>query len=160
MLTDLGMIDLARGEFERGLDRLMLAEENMNHFYVGLAHLKMGNEQGAIRELVKTISGYFWGSALDEYGFLETAIANRILIAKDDYGESREILEEKWEERVHDIPFDAPVAGALAKLYERRLERLDKDKDAAVYQRLERKLKLVRSRAARYNIASFSSQGM
>ena len=94
--------------------------------------------------------------SLDEYGFPEMAVANRVLIREDDFGESREGLEGDWEKWVHYIPFDAPVAKALAKLYERRLERLDKDKDAAVYHRLERKLTLVRSRAVRYSIDSFS----
>jgi hypothetical protein len=97
-------------------------------------------------------------SRLDAYGFPDVAVANRILMNKENYGESRETLEEKWEEWVYRLPFDAPVAEALAKLYERRLEKLDKNKDAAVYQRLERKLKLVRSRAACYNINSFSQK--
>jgi hypothetical protein len=93
---------------------------------------------------------------MDEYGFPEIAVANRVLINEDDYGESREELEANWEKWVHHIPFDAPVAKALAKLYERGLEKIDREKDAAVYQRLQRKLKLVRSRAARYSIESFS----
>lgn len=87
------------------------------------------------------------------------AVANRILVNRDDYGESREDLERDWEKWVHHIPFDVPVAKALAKLYERRLEKLDKEKDAAIYQRLKRKLKLVRSRVARYSIDSFSHSG-
>jgi hypothetical protein len=48
------------------------------------------------------------------------------------------------------MPFDAEVAGALVRLYEKRLSRLDPQKDAAVLQRLERKLQLARGRADRY----------
>jgi hypothetical protein len=92
---------------------------------------------------------------LDKYGFPDIAVVNCILVNKGDYGESREDLEESWEKWVHHVPFDAPVAEALSKLYEQRLEKLEKDKNAAIYQRLERKLKLVRSRASRYNITSF-----
>jgi len=174
MLTDLGMINLASREFERGLDRLILSEGGTtNPFYIGLAKLQMDDNQGAIRNLVEMVAVRWRGSRgpswrpggfmssyrippLDEYGFPDVAVVNRILINKENYGESREMLEEKWEEWVYRLPFDAPVAEALAKLYERRLKKLDKNKDAAVYQRLERKLKLVRNRAARYNINSFS----
>lgn len=92
---------------------------------------------------------------LDEHGFPAIAIANRILVNRDDYGESKEDLAINWEKWVHHIPFDTPVVQALAKLYERKLENLDKDKDAAEYQRLMRKLKLARSRLARYSIDSF-----
>jgi hypothetical protein len=181
MLAEIGMIDLARGKFENGLDRLISPEATMNPLYVGLTYLKKGNNQGALRELVKTVDIREWGPwdplqgpgnfingnpfsgrskeemTLDNYGFPEVAVANRILIEKDDYGESREALEEKWERWVHHIPFDAPVAEALAKLYAQRLEKLHPKDDAAVYQRLERKLKLIRSRAARYDIAAFSN---
>ncbi|NIO06964.1 MAG: hypothetical protein GTO40_02830 [Deltaproteobacteria bacterium] len=83
------------------------------------------------------------------------AIANGILTQREDYGESREDLEKEWEKWVHHLPFDAPVAEALAKLYERRLERLDREEDAGPYQRLERKLRLVKSRAHRYRTDPF-----
>jgi hypothetical protein len=55
------------------------------------------------------------------------AVANRILVIQARYGESEE-----------------------------RLEKLDKEEDAGAYQRLQRKLNLVASRAARYNVDSFS----
>ena len=74
----------------------------------------------------------------------------------DDFGESREDLEEKWWEWTHQIPFDGPVLEALARLYERKLAKTDKDKSTAARRRLERKLKLVRNRAARYNMNQFS----
>ena len=186
MLADIGIIDLARGKFGRGLDRLRRAGEFAEPLYAGLADLKMGDDQGAIRELVETVKrnvsrlrtgpgGRNAGGSdrnlsrknspfteaesqlvLDSYGFPEMAVANRILIDMDDYGESREDLERDWEKWVGHLPFDAPVAEALAKLYERRLEKLDRDKDAAVFRRFERKLKLVQSRAARYRRDSFS----
>ena len=86
------------------------------------------------------------------------AIANRILLRREDYGESKEDLEENWAKWIHHIPFDAPVARTLAKLYEGRLDRLHKEKDAAEYHRLERKLRLVRNRASRYKPLSFSPE--
>jgi hypothetical protein len=182
MSADLGMIELARGTFERGVNRLIRAEKTLNPFYVGLASLKMGNLQGAIRELVKTLTEFhgevYGGSSwnydqesrwdyhaftdsagnlsLDNYGFPDLAIANRILIQAQDYGETRESLEEKWAQWMHLLPYDAPVAEALAKLYEQRLTKLDKGQNAAVYQRVERKLKLAQNRAVRYNITSFA----
>lgn len=84
------------------------------------------------------------------------AVANRILLNKDQYGESGEDLAESWAKWIHHIPFDSPVARRLAELYTKRLENLDEEKDAGAYRRLQRKLNLVKSRAARYNIASFS----
>lgn len=88
------------------------------------------------------------------------AVANHLLVGQQDYGESHEELEKNWEIWTHHIPFDAPVAEALAKMYAQRLEKLDRKKDAAVYQRIERKLTLARKRAARYRIApSSGAQG-
>jgi hypothetical protein len=57
MLADIGMIDLARGEFERGLDRLKRAGGEAKSLYAGLANLKTQGTQGVIRELVKTVKG-------------------------------------------------------------------------------------------------------
>jgi hypothetical protein len=73
----------------------------------------------------------------------------------DDFGESREDLEEKWWEWTHQIPFDGPVSEALARLYERKLAKIDQDKSTAAHRRWARKLKLVQNRAARYNIDQF-----
>lgn len=86
------------------------------------------------------------------------AIANRLLTAIEDFGESRENLEENWEQWIHRMPFDAPVARALGELYERRLKSIDKEKEAAEYQRLNRKLRLVSSRAARYDLSTFPGE--
>ena len=83
-------------------------------------------------------------------------MANRILINEDRYGESGEDLEESWEKWIHHIPFDSSVARRLATLYTKRLENLAEERDAGTYQRLQRKLNLAQSRAARYDIASFS----
>ena len=58
ILADVGLIDLARGNFAKGLDRLMMAEDAAEPFYVGLVNLEMGNKQSAARELVKAISDY------------------------------------------------------------------------------------------------------
>ena len=156
MLAEVGMIDLAYGEFDSGLDRLNALEDAMYPFYIGLTYLKTGNAQGAIRELAKAVSQYYSGEDLDDYGFPPTAVAHRILAEQDAYGESKEMLEEHWKEWIHYRPFDAPIAEALASLYERRLEKLNDKKGSAAYQRLERKLNLARSRASRYNISSFA----
>lgn len=83
------------------------------------------------------------------------AVANSILLNLDNYGESREDIEKSWEKWIHHIPFDSPVSGALAKLYNQRLEKLNQEKNAAAYQRLKRKLDLVQHRADRYNIDMF-----
>lgn len=83
------------------------------------------------------------------------AVANSILLNLDNYGESREEIEESWEKWIHHIPFDSPVSRALAKLYNQRLGKLNREKNAAAYQRLKRKLDLVQHRADRYNIDMF-----
>ena len=92
---------------------------------------------------------------MDKFGFPELAVANSILLNLDNYGESREEIEESWEKWIHHIPFDSPVSGTLAKLYNQRLEKLNQDKNAAAYQRLKRKRDLARHRADRYNIDIF-----
>lgn len=93
---------------------------------------------------------------MDDFGFPDVAVANSILLNTENYGESKDDLEETWEKWVHHIPFDAPVAQMLTKLYTQRLEKLDQEKNAADYQRLKRKLDLVERRAYRYDIRLFS----
>ena len=93
---------------------------------------------------------------LDKFGFPEMAVADLILLELENYGESREDIEDSWEKWIHHIPFDAPVARALAELYHQRLDKLNREQNAADYQRLKRKLDLVQRRAARYNIDLFS----
>ena len=93
--------------------------------------------------------------SLDNYGFPEIAVANHILVNMENYGESREDLEKYWEKWIHHNPFDADVANALAKLLKQRLTKLGKKKKLAAYQHLERKFKLVQSRADRYDINAF-----
>jgi len=93
---------------------------------------------------------------LDKFGFPELAVANLILLNSDNYGESREEIEESWEKWIHHIPFDSPISRALTKLHNQRLEKLNQEKNAAAYQRLKRKLDLVQGRAERYNIDKFA----
>ncbi len=57
MQSQMGMIRLARGEFEPGLDQLIAHNNRGNSFYAGLANLKIGNTQAAIRQLSKAVSG-------------------------------------------------------------------------------------------------------
>lgn len=93
---------------------------------------------------------------LDDFGFPDVAVANSILLNMAKYGESKDDLEETWEEWIHHIPFDAPVSQVLTKLLTQRLEKLNPEKNAADYQRLKRKLDLVERRADRYDIGLFS----
>ena len=93
---------------------------------------------------------------MDEFGFPQMAVANRILLNMENYGESKDDLEKSWEKWVHHIPFDSPVARALSELYTQKLEKLDEKNHAAAHQRLKRKLDLVQQRAERYNISSFT----
>ena len=93
---------------------------------------------------------------LDNFGYPDIAVANSILLKTESLGESKDDLEETWEKWVHHIPFDAQVSRMLVKLYSQRLEKLDKEKNAADYQRLKRKLDLVQHRANRYDIERFS----
>jgi Peptidase_C39 like family len=170
-LADVGIIELAQGELRAGLDRLERADESDRSLYAGLALAKLGDTQGAVRKLVATMArrscgctdpsndGFFADSkselALDQYGFPAMAVANEILAGTHDYGESLESLEEGWDTWLHRIPFDTGVALALSKLHARRLANLDPKKNAAEYERLERKLLLARARAERYDRARF-----
>lgn len=55
MLADIGLINLSMGKLKVGIDRLIMAKRKKRQLYAGLAYLKMGDKQGAIRELVKTV---------------------------------------------------------------------------------------------------------
>lgn len=57
MQSQMGMIHLARGEFESGIDQLIANKNSGNSFYAGLANLKIGNTQAAIRQLSEAVSG-------------------------------------------------------------------------------------------------------
>lgn len=74
---------------------------------------------------------------------------------RDDFGESAEDLAESWETWLHHIPFDAEVARALLALHQQRAAHLEASQNAGARQRLERKLQLIRERAARYDRAAF-----
>ncbi len=83
------------------------------------------------------------------------SLANRILLQQDEFGESREALEENWQTWIHHNPFDAPVARRLSELYRRHLGQLDPQSDSGAVQRLERKLRQTEERAGRYAAAAF-----
>jgi hypothetical protein len=55
--SQMGMIHLARGDFESGIDQLITHKNSGNSFYAGLANLKIGNTQAAIRQLSEAVSG-------------------------------------------------------------------------------------------------------
>ncbi len=57
MQSQMGMIHLARGEFEPGIDQLIAHNNSGNSFYAGLANLKIENTQAAIRHLSEAVSG-------------------------------------------------------------------------------------------------------
>lgn len=57
MRSQIGMIHLAQGEFEPGIDQLIAHNNSTNSFYAGLANLKIGNTQAAIRHLSEAVSG-------------------------------------------------------------------------------------------------------
>ena len=57
MQAQIGMIHLARGEFEPAIDRLISHANSGNSFYAGLASLRLGNTQAAVRHLSAAVSG-------------------------------------------------------------------------------------------------------
>ncbi len=77
------------------------------------------------------------------------------MIKQADLGESREALEENWQNWLQHLPFDAPVASRLTDIYQQRMTQLDARKDAGAVQRLSRKLRLAESRARRYGFTAF-----
>lgn len=188
MIAEMGIIDLSRGNLEKGMDRLSQAKGNASPLYVGLAKYQLGDNAGGTREMTSIIKNRTWNikrkpridkrkrnhtdgtmtnpffndakptKYLDAYGFPGAAVANRILVDLHDFGESRETLENNWEVWIHHIPYDAPVARALERLLRERLARLDKKKNPAAHQRLERKLDLVTKRALRYDMERFRQQ--
>jgi len=77
-------------------------------------------------------------------------VANAILAQKTDLGENKEDLEKLWEQWSHYLPFDTEVNTALARIMENRLSKVNREKDPALFQKLENKLRLIKGRAARY----------
>jgi hypothetical protein len=57
MQSYMGMIHLARGEFEQGIDQLIASDKTGNSFYAGLANLQIGNTPAAVRQFSKAVSG-------------------------------------------------------------------------------------------------------
>jgi len=57
MRSQIGMINLAQGEFEPGIDQLIAHGNSTNSFYAGLTNLKIGNTQAAVRQLTEAVSG-------------------------------------------------------------------------------------------------------
>jgi hypothetical protein len=183
ILADAGIIDLAQGNLEDGLDRLSNAKGANKPLYTGLAKLKTGDKAGAVRDFVKIVKNSTWEimrkpksvagipsviarknanfndtkrlMSLDEYGFPHTAVANTVLVSMAEYGESSEDLERNWENWIHHVPFDAPVVEKMAGILKTKTAQIDKKKKPAIYQRLSRKLSLLEIRAARYNFESF-----
>jgi MFS family permease len=57
-LAELAVVDLAQGRLRQGLDRLERADQSGRPLYAALAEAGIGDEQGAVRKLVKALSGY------------------------------------------------------------------------------------------------------
>jgi tetratricopeptide (TPR) repeat protein len=57
MRSQIGMIHLAQGKLEPGIDQLITHDNSDNSFYAGLANLKIGNTQAAVRQLSEVVSG-------------------------------------------------------------------------------------------------------
>ncbi len=180
MLGYAGMIDLVWGDYDRGLDRIQRAIDDDSvqdwNFYLALARKNQGNPRDAVRLLAQAVEHGSRASSrarrrkmplsdskldvrihLDDFGFPTLAQANKILSEMDDLGQSREDLVNAWERWHHFMPFDAPVAAALAELYEEDLEGLDPKKDAAQIFKINNKLNLARNRAQRFDLTAFDT---
>ncbi len=57
MQSYMGMIHLARGDFEQGIDQLIANNRTKNSLYAGLANLQIGNTPAAVRLFSKAVSG-------------------------------------------------------------------------------------------------------
>jgi MFS family permease len=174
-LAKLAMVDLALGRIPKGFERLQRSEKYETAFYLGLIGLRTDRQQAAVRDLTKTVGeqlpdyedeapyrshpsssndNHFFDEKqtmdLDDYGFPQMAVANSILAQKTDLGENKEDLEKLWEQWSHYLPFDTEVNTALARIMENRLSKVNREKDPALFQKLENKLRLIKGRAARY----------
>ncbi|MGA1841008.1 MAG: C39 family peptidase [bacterium] len=157
MLDVSGMIDLSSGHLEQGLDRLKRAGVYYSSLYGGLAHLQLGDTLNAVRPLTEVLCTrkYLYASGnridLNKYGHPELTLAKGILLRMDNYGESREKLEDLWEELSNYVPFDIPIAKVLERIYTERLSEIDKEEEPQRYEKLIEKIKILRQRLDRYS---------
>jgi hypothetical protein len=56
-LEGVGLMDLSKGRIQMGLDRVQTSNKAVVAFYSGLARLKTGETQGAVRDLAKAVKG-------------------------------------------------------------------------------------------------------
>jgi MFS family permease len=185
-LSELGMVDLAQGKIPMGFERLQRAGDYENAFYLGLIYLNTGRPQAGIRELAQAAKSqvrfledaeneepyYPYDSSpssdrffdekrsltLDDYGFPQMAVTNSVLARKENLGENKSDLERVWEQWSHYLPFDTEVNKALIKIMQSRLAKMDRKKDPGLFHKLENKIGLLKSRVARYDIASPSNR--
>jgi hypothetical protein len=92
----------------------------------------------------KTIMG------LDMFGFPAAALANSILVEFDNFGDSTRQLEKSWSEWLHFYPFDTKVTEKLVELYQKRIDTLNPQKDAAQVRLIGKKLQLLKNHLERY----------
>lgn len=90
------------------------------------------------------------GLTYDTYSYPSTALANLLLSAMPDLGQSQEKLERLWYIWLAFSPQDAAVSTRLTEVYEQRLQSLDGQKHPGEYELLEERAELVRARAERY----------
>jgi hypothetical protein len=183
MVATEGMIDLSKGRFVNGIDRIKQTQEKDFAFYQGLANMKIRNPSEAVSNFADRLQNWRWEGqwndyyedaqriagesyyqntsyvmqlAFDRFGYPSLALASKLLQKFPALGESRENIVSEWEDFIHLAPFDSSTAGALSAEYRAHCKLLDKEHDVYKYERLLEKQTLMDERRKRYSISAFS----
>ncbi len=84
------------------------------------------------------------------FGFPAASLANSILVEFDNFGDSTRQLEKSWYGWLHFYPFDTKVTAKLVELYQKRIDTLNPQKDAAQIRLIGKKLQLLKNHLERY----------
>jgi len=165
MISMLGMIDFMNKRYEQGLDRLHRGNVDGYALYAGMACLTQKNPKEAVHALLNEIHipSEFGENAespdqhwtFDNFGEPSFALANVLLRAANDPGESRERLTTSWESWLDRAPFDAATGAALCRLYDIRLAAIGKEEDKYLYDAIAQKRALMQERVDRYSPEAF-----
>ncbi len=164
MLGVLGMVDIAQGKFNSGLDRLHRIEKADYNFYIGLLQLQTKDIHDGVRALSVALKHetntirYKSGSLhlnFDEYGYPLLPLAHYALDKVENFGQSKEELQKHWEKWLEKSPYDITAIKALSRIYQQTLNNLPPKKERELYNTISNKYQLMQKRLKRYDLKYF-----
>ncbi len=160
-----GMLDIAAGRLEQGLDRIKQGKRSEYALYKGLVNLKLNNPTEAAGNFADEYTFHSRNNyyeyrtekplySSDHFGYPSFALANELSRNIPTLGESRERIVSGWETFLHTVPFDSATAATLSAEYTAQLQALVKDDDPYKYEQISVKKTLMEGRKKRYSLVS------